>query len=95
MLTLRQSTKPDALQKEIDRVLADVSEEDVCSEEYATGIDQFVKLNEIKAKHAKKTISPDTWAVIAANLLGIALILHYERADIVTSKAIGFVSKLK
>lgn len=95
MLSLRRQTEPDALAKEIDRVLADVSTEYVGSEEYATGIDQLVKLTEIKAKHAKKPVSPDTWAIIAANLLGIALILHYERADIVTTKAIGFVSKLK
>jgi hypothetical protein len=34
-------------------------------------------------------------AIIAGNLLGIVLILGYEKANIVTSKAIGFVIKGK
>ena len=40
-------------------------------------------------------IKPETLALIAANLAGIALILGHERLNVVTTKAIGFVSKLK
>lgn len=40
-------------------------------------------------------LSADTLAIIAANLAGIVLILGYEKVNVVTSKAIGFVSKLK
>lgn len=45
--------------------------------------------------HARKRISPDTMAVIAANLLGILLVLKHERLNIVTSKALGFITKLR
>ena len=38
-------------------------------------------------------ISPDTLLVVGGNLLGILLILNFEKADIVTSKALGFVLK--
>lgn len=38
-------------------------------------------------------ISPDTVLVVAGNLLGILLILTYEKADIITSKAINFILK--
>lgn len=41
----------------------------------------------------KKKVSPDTVAVIAGNLLGIGLILGFEKMNIITSKAIGFVLK--
>jgi hypothetical protein len=41
------------------------------------------------------SISKDTLAIIGANLAGIALILGYERLNIITSKAIGFVNKLR
>lgn len=41
----------------------------------------------------KHKVSPDTMAVIAGNLLGILLILGYEKTDIITSKALGFVLK--
>lgn len=44
---------------------------------------------------APNRVSVDTWAVIAANLLGIILIIGHERANVVTSKALGFVSKLR
>lgn len=38
-------------------------------------------------------VSPDTALVVAANLVGIVLILTFERTDIVTSKALGFILK--
>lgn len=37
--------------------------------------------------------TPDTLLVAATNLAGIALILNFEKIDIVRSKAIGFVLK--
>lgn len=40
-------------------------------------------------------IKPETLALIAANLAGIALILGHERLNVVTTKAIGFVKQLK
>ena len=38
-------------------------------------------------------ISPDTLVIVAANLLGIILILKYEQLDIISSKALSFVIK--
>ncbi len=38
-------------------------------------------------------ISPDTLLIVGANLLGILLILNYERLDIISTKALGFVIK--
>ena len=40
-------------------------------------------------------IKPETVALIAANLLGIAIIVGHERLNVVTTKAVGFVTKLK
>jgi hypothetical protein len=37
--------------------------------------------------------TPDTLLVVGGNLLGIVLILNFERLDIVRSKALGFVLK--
>lgn len=47
----------------------------------------MVKRNELR----KKGISADTKLIVAGNLLGIGTILFYERAHVVTSKALGFV----
>ncbi len=39
----------------------------------------------------KKQFSPDTLLVVAGNLLGIVLILNYEKLNVVTTKALTFV----
>lgn len=38
-------------------------------------------------------ITPDTALVVAGNLMGILLILNFEKLDIVRSKALSFVLK--
>lgn len=43
----------------------------------------------------RKRVSPETLALIAANLTGILVIVGYERANIIATKAVGFVSRLK
>lgn len=42
----------------------------------------------------KRSVSKETWAIIGANIAGILILIGYERANIVTSKALGFVKKL-
>lgn len=67
------------------------------SKEYARVVKQINELNKIKkAMTSRKiTFSPDALLTAGASLLGILLILNYERADAITTKAIGFVSKPK
>ena len=48
------------------------------------------RLREMKLPFGMK---PETLAIIAANLLGILLILNHERLNVVTSKAVSFVKK--
>ena len=43
----------------------------------------------------KVVFSPDTLLIVGANLLGILLILNYEKLDIVSSKAVGFILKAR
>lgn len=52
---------------------------------------------ELKMKESKylRHVSADALAVVAANLTGIVLIIGYERINVITSKALGFVSKLR
>lgn len=48
------------------------------------------RLREMKLPFGMK---PETVAIIAANLLGIVLILNHERLNVVTTKAMSFVKK--
>lgn len=74
------------------------------SDEYEKVVDQLAKLMKIKSQivetHLKVSenekpdrISKDTLAVIGANLVGIAMIIGYERANIIASKALGFIMR--
>jgi hypothetical protein len=42
----------------------------------------------------KRGISADQWAAIIANVAGIAAILYFEKANVLTSKALSFVPKI-
>jgi len=83
------------LQDAIDRLLLVMKTTDPSTTDYATLLARLTELNAIKAANAKNALSKDTIATIAANLAGIWLILHYERVNLVGSKALTFVQKLR
>lgn len=82
-----------ALQKEIDRTLVQLKSHSPTTEEYGTIVDRLVKLYQMNEKDQPSSVSPDTMILVAANLLGIALIIRHEHANVITSKALGFVQK--
>jgi len=59
----------------------------------ADQLSKFYKLKELEA--TPRRVKPDTLALIAGNLVGIVLILNYEKAGIVTSKALSFVLRAR
>jgi hypothetical protein len=64
-------------------------------------IDATCDLRRVEAASKQKDIdeprrvSPDTWVVVGANVVGIVAILTYEKLNIITSKAVGFVMRLR
>lgn len=83
------------LETVIDELLNDMSFVSKETDEYSKMVDQLVKLYSLKETDSKRRISPDTLATVTANLAGIILIVGHERAHVVTSKALGFVLKLR
>lgn len=83
------------LEKEIDRVLLLMSVLKPESKEYSTMVDNLKELYKvnIEGKEKDRSIKPDTIALIAGNLLGIGLILGYEKTNVITTKALGFIMK--
>lgn len=80
------------LDQAIDTVLEAMSQDKPDSESYAKLVDQLTKLYAIKNENRG---IKGNWATIGANLGGLLLILNHERAGAVTSKALGFIQKLK
>ena len=87
-LNLKKKSK---LENAIDSILDDMSKFDANSDEYSDMATNLEKLLKAKSYEEQKNISPDTIALVAANLIGIVLILKHEKVDIITSKALGFV----
>ena len=57
--------------------------------------DQLIQLHTIQTANARTKVSADTLATIAANLAGILIIVKHEQANVIASKALGFVAKLR
>lgn len=88
-------SEEEGLQKAIDELLIEMELHSATSDEYANMADQLSKLYSLKEIDSKKRVSPDTLAMIAANIAGIVLIVGHERAHVVTSKAVSFIWKLR
>lgn len=95
MFTMKKTTEP----TDLDRAIADVHRSmrtvSADSEEYAKMVVQLAALTKLKEQEAPKRVSADTKAIVIANLAGILMILTYEHTRVVTTKAIGFIAKLR
>ena len=79
------------LEKEIDNILKTMLTMDAGSEEYTVMAENLERLYKLKAVDSTNKVSADTMALIAGNLLGLALIMSFEKTNIITTKALGFV----
>lgn len=88
--------KDPALSAAIDSVLQEMTTTSKISPEYAKLVDQLSKLYKIRDEvNVKSRVNPDTLAIVLGNLAGVLLIVSYEKHQIVTSKALTFVQKLR
>lgn len=83
------------LQTAIDKAVSELENHEITSDEYATIVNHLAKMQEIENKKNSRSLDPATVATIAANLAGILMIIHHEHVNVITSKALGFVPKLR
>lgn len=76
-----------------DKALDELMQHDVTSEEFDKTMVHVAKLHKMRQEEKPASVSPDTWALIGANLAGIAMIIGYEHAHPIASKALSFVMK--
>jgi hypothetical protein len=92
----KQEEKPSVYDGTIEALLKEMMEGGFSSEDSPVIAGVIRTLAEAKAMEPKpKSVSPDTKALVMANLAGIILILGFERANVVTSKALGFILKTR
>lgn len=95
MFTRKKISEPTALDVLIDEVQSRWFQTEPDSDDCAKLLNQLTKLYELQATNSPKTVSPDVLVSAIASLAGILAILSFEKTNVLTSKAIGFVLKLK
>lgn len=95
MFKKKTPPEPTAIEKAIAECYIQLATKQPDTKEYAKTLKQISELEKLNNLKNKKTrlFTPDTLLIVGANIVGILLILNYEKADIVASKALGLVSK--
>lgn len=89
----RQKPEVLALEKSIDEAARWL---DPGNPDYRAMVDSIERLTQVREKYLHSSrISPDTKLIVAGNLAGILLILYFEKMNVITSKALSFVLKIK
>lgn len=83
------------LDQAINNALEELKSHDPDSVEYAKILDQLERLYKLQVPTPEpaKPLSMDTVLIVAGNLAGIVAVIGYERAHVITSKALGFIIK--
>lgn len=83
------------LDETINSALMDLKGYEPHDEEYATTVKQLTELYDLKKTERSGKVSPDVAVQAVASLAGIVLIIGHERANVITSKALSFIMKVK
>jgi hypothetical protein len=78
---------------EVTRVLTEMKEMDVDSKEYTEAVKNLDTLCQARSSKTNSWLSADLIIPAAVNILGIVLVLNYERLGVVTSKAMNMIGR--
>lgn len=79
------------LDRQIDRALHDMSNHNIGTEKYLVSLRMATELIKLKKEHKSSTVSKDTIAVVAGNLVGIFMVIKHESVNVITSKAMSLL----
>lgn len=90
---------PSDLEDEITRVISLMSDQNPDTEEYTTMVSNLKVLVEARqldeATDAPNRLSADTMLSVGGSIVGVLLILGFEKANVITSKGLSFIPKIK
>lgn len=89
-----RSTKNAWLDKEITRTERRILESQFGSEDYVKLIQYRIQLDGLKSK-LSPSVSKETLVLAGTNLLGIILILKHEHVNVISSKAMSLLMKVR
>lgn len=82
-----------AFQIEIDKLLSDLSDYKPTDDEYGVILERMSELYKMRSEDRPRQPSPDTMLLAATNILGILLIINYERLSVVPRNAFSLLMR--
>lgn len=84
------------IEEELIRTIGVMMRTDVTTQEYAKALTIAERLLGMMAEEKKpSTVSKEALLNVGANLLGILMIIKHEHVNVISSKALGFVTRVK
>lgn len=77
----------------IDECLRDMAGTRADSDAYARMMKRLKQLHALKEQETKRRVSPDTLAIVLGNIAVVLIVVGYEKANVVTSRALSFLQK--
>lgn len=82
------------LEDEYTRTLLTLNTQQIDSPEYAKMLSSVERLHTMMDLKKTSSVSRETLLTVGANILGILLIIKHEDVNVITSKALGFVTRV-
>jgi hypothetical protein len=90
---IKRSKSP--LDTEIEALLERASVLRNTPEEYTKTMNEVERLYALKKQDTSRRIHPETALQVGANLLGIAVIVRHEQFNVITTKAMSMLPKIR
>ena len=87
------SSNAQGLETTIDNLILKMADHEGDSDEYTKMADNLETLYKLKAEDQPNRVDANTIALVAANLLGIIIIVGFEKSHVMTSKALSNLLK--
>lgn len=81
----------DTMDEEIIRLVKALSNMTPNDKDYATIVNNLKTLCEAREKKNDRVLSYETLLTVGVNLIGLIIILNFERTGVITSKAMSFL----
>lgn len=79
----------------INRLLSAMSDHETDSKEFAEHVRMISELSKVKRDQRATKVSPDVVLNTLGSLAGIIMILKHEQLNVITTKALSFIPKIR
>lgn len=93
MFERKQPVNKVKLEDAITRIHAELTNVETGSDDYQRLLLQLERLHALKPEQAERRVTPDAIVAVVGNIIGVLIIVGYEREHVLTSKAMNYLMK--